>query len=84
MSSSTSGIYVIEVMTTNVLTLDSDHNRVLDTACGAHILSTVHGLRNRKVRKEEIDMCVDMEQVLLHLPYEFIVFFFSFWFNLRT
>ena len=53
------GIYVIKVMTTNVLTLDSDHNWVLDTVYGAHILSTVHGLRNRKVKREEIDMRVE-------------------------
>ena len=60
MSSSTSGIYVIEDKTTNVLTLDSDPNWVLDTACGAHIVSTMQGLRNRKVRKEEINMRVEM------------------------
>lgn len=57
--SSTSGIYVIEIMTTNVLTLDNGPTWVLDTACGAHITSYVQGLRNRRqVRKGEINLCV--------------------------
>ena len=58
-SSGTSGIYVIDIMTTNVLTLNNGPTWVLDTACGAHIISYVQGLRNRRqVKKGEIDLRV--------------------------
>ena len=58
-SSGTSGIYVIDIMTTNVLTLEYDPIWVLDTACGAHIISYVKELRNRRqVKKGEIDLRV--------------------------
>ncbi|KAF9669037.1 hypothetical protein SADUNF_Sadunf14G0066200 [Salix dunnii] len=75
--SSTSGIYVIEIMTTNVLTLDNGPTWVLDTACEQQTqqqedmdnvddeMITFEGLGPQIIQEPEQE---DLQTVMNHVP----------------